>query len=671
MTELNNQKIKHYLDYLPVVKNYLNDLEHQDLWWTTVAMVGKINNENIDAQLLESIVETQREFQNLRNYMIESLVSRYLNQATSEITLNAQASIDMIIRNLFERTADVGFLATDQDLIEYLMDAECSVQKQAFIEHRIAEYVAKYSVYDDVVLLNPAGEVCAKYNPNNPAQICRDELVRQALSSNEPYLEVFRASDIFPNKPKSLIYAKRIEHRENGHSRNVGVLCLSFEFDKEMASIFSTLTKSQPGYKLMLLDQLGSVIASSCQKTYPLGKTLAKPQKQSAPSSSDKGIYYCTATHGYQGYSGLDWYSVAQADHRVAFERGSKNTSLNLNIEKHSPIYLHDLEEMNIKVSTLLLIVILNGKITSLKRDVKSFLPVLDSFQEISANIQTIFYDFIEHIHQVLISTIQSKVEFSAILAMEIMDRNLYERANDSRWWALNSVFRQLLTKQFTTGSLSGAEQAELTQILQYINELYTVYTNILIYDPHGKILAVSDKAQSSWIGKQMPAENDVRETMRLADTQAYQVSEFENTALYANKPTYVYHAAIKHWENAAKNVGGIAVVFDSQPEFKTMLTDAEPKYSNQTVNRATFSLFVTKNGMVISSTSEKYPAGSHLPLPQVILDAKNGESGAIAWQLDNVSCVLGYKLSQGYREFKTVDGYRNDVLSLVITAIE
>lgn len=66
--------IKTYTQYLPQVKHYLNQLEQQDLWWTTVAMVGKINSENVDPQLLTSIVETQKEFQHLRDMMIEALI---------------------------------------------------------------------------------------------------------------------------------------------------------------------------------------------------------------------------------------------------------------------------------------------------------------------------------------------------------------------------------------------------------------------------------------------------------------------------------------------------------------------------------------------------------------------------------------------------------------------
>ncbi|WP_130536607.1 cache domain-containing protein [Thiomicrorhabdus indica] len=667
MKEFSNQQIKQFNEYLPGVKSYLDALEHQDLWWTTVAMVGKINNENIDPQLLVSVVETQKEFQNLRDIMMQSLVNRYLNQASSEMTLNAQASIDMIIRNLFERTADVGFLATDDDLVEFLTKEQVTEQEQTFIEHRIQEYVAKYSVYDDIVLLNPQGEVRAKLNENNPVTISSDPLIQQALRTQEAYIEIYRHSDIFPNKTQSLIYAKRIENQ----GQAVGVLCMSFEFSEEMEGIFNTLIKETPGYELMLLDESGKVIAANSETQSSLGKQVTEPRQDTAPKMSAQGLEFCTLTHGYQGFKGLKWYGYAKAGYQTAFQKGKEEASIEVEINHDSSIYLHDLEEMNLKVSTLLLIVILNGKITSLKRDVKAFLPVLDSFQDISQNIQEIFDDFIHHIHQVLVKTIITKVEFSASLAVEVMDRNLYERANDCRWWALNSTFRELLTKHAESTTLQVQETDELHKILKYINDLYTVYTNIMLYDARGKILAVSNPDESYLVGTQLPQQSVITDCLKLDSTQKYTVSKFEQTDLYSDRHTYVYHAPVKHWEQPNKNVGGIALVFDSEPEFQAMLQETEPKYLNKEINEATHCLFTTPAGEIISSSSDRFSVGQQLVLPSSLKELPNGKSGAIEWQYEGKKCIVGYKLSEGYREYKVNDGYQNDILAMVITFIE
>lgn len=669
----NNSTIdyKTYLSYLPEVKSYLEELEHQDLWWTTVGMVGKINNENIDTQLLVSIVETQQEFQNLRDLMIKELISRYLNQTNSEITLKTQTTIDILIRNLFERTADVGFLATDDDLVEFMAKDAIDQNDIDFISHRIEEYVQKYSVYDDVLLISPNGEVKAKLDENNPATHSFDPLIEETLTTDEEYIEVYRHSDMFPNKPASLIYAKKIVKPNPGGSEQVvGVLCLSFNFEDEMKGIYQTLD-SENRFDIMLLDDEGKVLSSNNHNTFPAGrKAIDEPHAFTVAEKSGENTHFASKTNGYQGFYGLPWYSYIKIDNQSAFRGGKDKKDLGVSIKPDSPLYLKDLEEVNIKVSTLLLIVILNGKIMSLKRDVKSFLPILDSFQNISVDIQNIFSRFIHHIHQVLVDTIQTKAVFSATLATEIMDRNLYERANDCRWWALNSCFRKVLTQKQKTGSIDSNQTQRLTDILSYINSLYTVYTNLIIYDFNGVILAVSNQSQSHLVGTMIPRQNDTNKCLGLTSTQSYNVSDFHQTALYDDKYTYIYHATVKDWEDINRNVGGIAVVFDSEPEFKAMLEDTQPKYMNETLNETTFSLFVDRQGMVISSTSDKVKIGSEIPITRDVLAAKNGESDTIYWEWNDKPYLVGYKVSNGYREYKNGDGYDNDVIALMFTGI-
>ncbi|GAB6070099.1 hypothetical protein JCM30760_11960 [Thiomicrorhabdus hydrogeniphila] len=660
---------KSYINYLPEVKAYIGELEHQDLWWSTVGMVGKINNENIDSQLLVSIVETQQEFQNLRDIMINELIGRYLNQANSEIMLKAQTTIDILIRNLFERTADVGFLATDDDLVEFMAKTEVSDEDKAFIEARIKEYVAKYTVYDDIVLVSPNGDIKAKLNPNNPVTHSSDPLIKEALNTQDEYIEVFRHSDLFVHK-NALIYAKKISKTsENGTEQNLGVLCLSFNFDEELSGIFQSL-ENQTGYTLMLLDQAHKTIASNTPKNKLGSKVTFNVSDNSKPERNGNALRFATQTNGYQGFFGLPWFGYAEIEMNDAFKDKQNKKDLGIEIPKSSPLYLQDLEQTNLKVSTLLLTVILNGKIMSLKRDVKSFLPILDRFQVISLEIQDIFSRFIRHIHQVLIDTIQSKASFSAALAIDVMDRNLYERANDCRWWALNSRFRQILTSNHKTGNMTPENSKTLTDILHYINSLYTVYTNIILYDNSGKILAVSNKAENHIVGTILPRPAETNQCLKLQNTQSYTVSDFHQSELYGNEYTYIYHAPVKKWEDLNTNVGGIALVFDSKPEFVAMLKETEPKYLNDEINKTTFSAYINRDGKAISSTHPDVKTDSLLNIPTEVLSAPNGENDTIAWQWNNTTYLVGYKVSNGYREYKNGDGYSNDIIALVLTGI-
>src|SRR5690606_1071936 len=98
---------------------------------------------------------------------------------------------------------------------------------------------------------------------------------------------------------------------------------------------------------------------------------------------------------------------------------------------------------------------------------------------------------------------------------------------------------------------------------------LYTVYTRIFVYDASGTIISSSDFKQDGLnVVGTMIDDATFEHVCSLTSDQQYYVTPFENSALYSDRPTYVYHAAIRHPENPAQVLGGIGIVFDAEPEF-------------------------------------------------------------------------------------------------------
>jgi hypothetical protein len=84
---------------------------------------------------------------------------------------------------------------------------------------------------------------------------------------------------------------------------------------------------------------------------------------------------------------------------------------------------------------------------------------------------------------------------FLASLAIELLARNFYERANDCRWWALNATLG---------GRLAGAPDCTdeaATRVLRHINSLYTVYHAIVLFDSQQRIVASSRPDQEGMLG--------------------------------------------------------------------------------------------------------------------------------------------------------------------------
>ena len=641
---------------LPEVKNYLNELETQDLWWTTVAMVGKINNQNIDPQLLISIVDTQVEFQKLRDNMMSALLERYEQQTKSDLQLKTQAIIDTINRNLFERTADIGFLAEDLEIKSFLSHTPCTDQDRAKISKRLEEYVAKYTVYEDVALLYPDNHLAASLLHSSQSIQLQDAFLQGPWRQDDDYFEYFGPCSLYPQQTHTLLYIKAIKQ---GHQR-LGYLLLKFKFDDEMQGIFDTLSQGNTNYKMRLTDTSGLTMASNNNELLPQFKRTGQPKLSQDPTIQNSTLTLVRKAKGYEGYHGLDWLGEISVHFKDTIHI---QLDSNLTIDASSPLFLHELTQTNLMVKNLLLIVILNGKINSLKREVSAFLPVLESFQEISQTISDTFNRFITHLHQVILSIVSNKLENSALFSADIMDRNLYERANDVRWWALNGRLQACLAIENQQDAKFVAAQALAQQTLTKINQLYTVYTNLILIDRNHTIVAVSDVEQNKWIGTQFEQVKDLSQCFKINTTQTYHVSNFEPTPYYNHRPTYIYYAPIKSDSNTT--LGAIAIVFDSEPQFKAILDDFAADFIRAELKNVSFSAFVTASGLVVSSNHAQLQPGQKLELPEPLKQFQPGQAGQILLELAGQRYLTSYFMSKGYREFKNTDGYQNHVIAL------
>jgi chemotaxis signal transduction protein len=285
---------------------------------------------------------------------------------------------------------------------------------------------------------------------------------------------------------------------------------------------------------------------------------------------------------------------------------------------------------------------------------------ILKEISETGARTKDVFERSIADLHKTVVTSLLRGNQFHATLAIDIMDRNLYERANDCRWWALASAISEALAREQRSD-----QDAELVDtILRTINGLYTVYTNILVFDAQGRILSCSN---DSALKGTVLTDRWISSVLSLRDSQGYSVSEFAPTHLYGDRPTYVYGAAIRSSQGLPA-IGGVAIVFDSEPQFDAMLNDALPRDRVGNINKDSFGLFVEPSGRVIACSNE-VPARRH---------ALHG-SGVLAPRSrrrpfrhhDRRRFMRSAPTLSGYREYKGKhDAYKNPVIALVLTRL-
>ena len=663
--------IKHIED----VDKYKDELGQLSTSWDMFALLGKLGDINID------IGKTKENFLNLTSTLLNHLSEQEVKKVTQEMKFKAQVAIDILIRNLFERTADIGFLATDDDIRNFIQNYvskynEDSVILRNNIQKRFKEYVDKYSVYFDIVLLDSHGKVLVRLNDDIKTEKTELSFVNKVLNSDEDYIETFGFHDFIPQDKKSLVYSSKVTKTNMQNSDSLGVLCLCFKFTDEMNGIFNNLIDTKNKECITILDEDGIVIASSDKDHIKLGAKLPIILNEEFKLISFAGRDYIAKTcetNGYQGFNGLKWYGHIMLPLEYAFLSNELNTftidesiiNAMMENEQHFSKELKDVFYKSQTIQDNLTRVIWNGniaqsKLNSVNREFSKSLLNEIGITGKKANSS------LENLNQTIITSILKDSEFLSSLAIDIMDRNLYERANDCRWWALNSSFRDALDDYSTLDN----KKDEISEILKYINDLYTVYTNLIVFDKDGKVIAVSNRNEQFSLGRVL-TQDWVSKTLMLKDTSKYCVSKFEKTVFYDNESTYIYSSAIRSLKNEAIITGGIAIVFDSKPQFNAMLEETLPKNNEGEKIPGVFALFTNKNKQIISSTNEDFEVDSYLNIEDSFFTLKNAQSLSKIIELDGKYYAIAVKCSTGYREYKSrVDDYKNDVLCFVFIYI-
>ena len=663
--------IKHIED----VDKYKEELGRLSTSWDMFALLGQLGDINID------IGKTKENFLNLTSTLLNHLSEQQIKKVTQEMKFKAQVAIDILIRNLFERTADIGFLATDDDIRNFIQNYvskynENSVILRDNIQKRFKEYVSKYSVYFDIVVLDNHGKLLVRLNDDIKTEKTDLAFVNKVLNSDEDYLETYGFHDFIPQYKKSLVYSYKVTKTNNQNSENLGVLCLCFKFTDEMNGILTNLIDTKNKECITILDEDGFVIASSDRDHIKLGAKLPIVLNEEFKLISFAGRDYIAKTcetNGYQGFKGLKWYGHIMIPLEYAFlsdELNSKEVDDNIinammENEQHFSKELKEVFNNSQTIQDNLTRVIWNGniaqsKLNSVNREFSKSLLNEIGIVGNKANSS------LENLNQTIITSILKDSEFLSSLAIDIMDRNLYERANDCRWWALISYFREA----FDDYSTLHDKKDEISEILKYINDLYTVYTNLIFFDKNGKVIAVSNRNEEFLVGRVL-TQDWVSKTLSLKDTSKYCVSKFEKTVLYDNQSTYIYSSAIRSLKNEAIVTGGIAIVFDSKPQFSAMLDDTLPRDTQGEKLSGVFALFTNKEKQIISSSNEDFEVDSYLNIDDSFFDLKNSHGLSKIIEFDNKYYAIAAKCSNGYREYKSrVDDYKNDVLCFVFIYI-
>lgn len=517
------------------------------------------------------------------------------------------------------------------------------------------------------MLLDKDGNVLLQIDEHSEVEGSTDPLIAQTLASKS-YVETFRATDLRPCKQNALIYSQRIVHPASGEV--IGLLCLCFDFEKEMESLFDSHRDPDARSNMLLLDGKNRVIASADTVWVPLGSIVPVNCGDSMELMMFGGRQYLIRTFGAEGYQNYmgppGWQGQVMIPVEVAFTDSANRTSPALDafvvkgLLAHAQTFSPPLYEI-MQAAKIIRRVVWNGQVMTAghSNNLLQLKSVLEQISETGNRSNELFSHSIDNLYETVLGSSLREAEFMSHLLVDLLDRNLYERSNDCRWWALTPALGNALQASACTDSVL----QEITAILEYINSLYTVYTRLFVYDRTGRIIActnsVLDVGNAVVLGATIERET-LESVLALSGEQDYFVTPFAPSALYFNRSTYVYHAAIRHADNPRHIVGGIGIVFDAAPQLSAML------HEGLNGKAGTTAYFINRAGIIIAGTDPARPAGDKLEINPAVLRQSQGCSMSSVVVHDGHYASMGATVSSGYREFKVTDGYAEDIIAVV-----
>ena len=151
--------------------------------------------------------------------------------------------------------------------------------------------------------------------------------------------------------------------------------------------------------------------------------------------------------------------------------------------------------------------------------------------------------------------------------AIELIDRNLYERTCDVRWWATDSA---------VVGCAAAPDAAgvhHVSERLAVILSAYTVYLDLWLCDLDGKVIANGRAGRFNVVGQSVAHTRWFQEARSLRSGDDYVAGDVECQPLLGNAQVATYCAGVREGGQAhGKPIGVLAIHFDWEPQARAIV---------------------------------------------------------------------------------------------------
>jgi hypothetical protein len=229
-----------------------------------------------------------------------------------------------------------------------------------------------------------------------------------------------------------------------------------------------------------------------------------------------------------------------------------------------------------------------------------------------------------------------------ALNAIEIIDRNLYERTCDVRWWATDSAVVDCAADP------QRGHQDYACERLGVILDAYTVYLDLWLCDLNGRVLANGRPGKYSVIGADVAREAWFQRGRALSSGNEYAVADIAPQPALGNALVATYAASVRAGGRAdGQPVGVLAVHFDWEPQARAIITGVRLAEGEKQRSRV---LLIDANHRIIASSD-----GNGVLSEKIALLTNDSPHGFYAGE---AGATVAFHATPGYETYRGLGWY-------------
>ncbi len=549
---------------------------------------------------------------------------------------------------------------------------------------RLEDINSSYTLYRDLVICDREGYVIANANRQTRARvlglnIADTQWFRSAVKTRDG--NEYFAQDLTRGKIEdipSLIYTTAIRENVDNNGAVIGAMGILFDFQGEAKIILDDYMPADAGggvasgWHSFLTNESGTIIAASDESIFEPGRLAHVPRRHRELGAGEKAHSYAAVegqdsavftakTDGYLEYKGLGWSSHLVVPRAAIF--GSRYQAENAGISTEELMDSLIIPEINKQTyqkiqedKESIQLISLNGIVFASKLGKRGVAlgPIFDQITKTGDFATSRMEELLAEMAAGELALNLQALEMFSKQAIDLIDRNLFERSADIRWWSTDRYFWEALT--------GPSEEAfsRACNRLKVINNSYTMYRNLILADASGEIVACSKLELRNELKKVNVSDQEwFQSGMRTQRSNEYAVQDVQKSPLEKHKQRSLVYSGGVRAEGAREGdtIGVLGVLFDWDTEARKILDNCLPRDRVGNFIAGCVAFYTNAQHEIIETTDpEKFPVGMDVNLPETHQELATGQSASGFYEQNGVRYLIGTSRTQGYREYRGLD---------------